>query len=452
MFKKIINYYKRHFKIYLPLYYVSRSKEFKKTYKFLKKIENWDYEETKEWQLKQISNIVDYAFENVPFYTKLYSRIGYKLGDIKTFQDINKLPMISKDDVKNNYEDFISKDIKNIPHQVSYTGGSTDKPMKFLVDKKINSREEAYYYYYWEKMGYKIGDKRIIFRGHKVADLKKKKFYVRDNLRNTLYFDSDYLTSTQYFKYYDNQIKKFKPKVISGYPSSIYTLANNYRNLNLPPPQVKMVILASENVYEDQIALIKKTFNPEKVIYQYGHSEQVLIAFKYKDRKELGFPPTYGYLEMIEEKSNDIYELVGTSFSKSMPFIRYKTNDFASASNYKSDDFMKNYKSVSKIEGRLQEFIYTKDKRLISLVSIAGAHLPEYTFIKDMQYEQFEPGKLQLNVVFSDDYSESNKLYNDLIESLEKLFDHSLDVSIKKVKKINRTVSNKKIMLIQHIK
>jgi len=60
---------------------------------------------------------------------------------------------------------------------------------------------------------------------------------------------------------------------------------------------------------------------------------------------------------------------------------------------------MRNFDAVQRIEGRLHEFIYTNDNRRVSLVSVAGAHLPALTVVRDMQYEQKVKGRLIVKVV-----------------------------------------------------
>lgn len=451
MILKLIEMYKKNELINLPLYKLSRSKEFWHTYNFLKETETWNEQQIKEWQLNQLKSIVDYAYSNVPFYKTVYEKIGYEIGGIKTFDDFEKLPFITKEDIKNHTEDFISKEIDSIPHIWNTTSGSTDKPLKFIIDKELNVKEEAYYYYYWEKYGYTVGDRRIIIRGHQVADLNKKKFYQFENIRNTVLFDSDFLSDSRYFEIYDKQIKKFKGQVLSGYPSSIFTLAKNYEVNNIKPPQFDLIILASENTYENQSSYIKKCFNAKEVIYQYGHSEKALLAFKYKNNEKLGFSPTYGYMEM--SPSNENYgEIVGTSFSKSMPLIRYKTGDIAQESKYQSDDFMRNYRSVKRIEGRLHEFVFTSDNRKISLVSVAGAHIPELSVAVDMQYEQFKKGELFVNIVENTEKKITSEEKQLIINALENKFNHKMKVYVKVFEEIERTKRNKKIMLIQHIK
>src|SRR5574344_326912 len=58
-----------------------------------------NYEDIQNWQLNRISEIVDYAYENIPLYHKKYSKIGYKKGMIKSWEDFRKLPIIYKDEI-----------------------------------------------------------------------------------------------------------------------------------------------------------------------------------------------------------------------------------------------------------------------------------------------------------------------------------------------------------------
>ena len=62
-----------------------------------------DREELKKLQLERLKKVVKYAYDNVDFYKKLYDEAGVKPEDIKTLDDIQKLPFITKDDLRNTY-------------------------------------------------------------------------------------------------------------------------------------------------------------------------------------------------------------------------------------------------------------------------------------------------------------------------------------------------------------
>ena len=83
------------------------------------------YDDIQKWQLKRISEIVDYAYENIPLYHKKYSKIGYQKGMIKTWKDFEKLPIIYKEELIEGFPNEIAKNIEdfNLSTRSSGTSG-----------------------------------------------------------------------------------------------------------------------------------------------------------------------------------------------------------------------------------------------------------------------------------------------------------------------------------------
>lgn len=54
-------------------------------------------------QLERLITTVHHAYKNVPFYTKKMDEVGVRPEDIKTLEDITKLPFTSKDDLREHY-------------------------------------------------------------------------------------------------------------------------------------------------------------------------------------------------------------------------------------------------------------------------------------------------------------------------------------------------------------
>lgn len=70
---------------------------------FDKKIEQMAREQMREIQLERLKKIVKYAYERVPFYKKKFDEIGLLPEDIKTLEDIKKIPYTTKADLRDNY-------------------------------------------------------------------------------------------------------------------------------------------------------------------------------------------------------------------------------------------------------------------------------------------------------------------------------------------------------------
>lgn len=457
--KKFGKYYSIHFPFYIiPFHFIiGLNKTFRQTYEFLKKCEGWSLEQIRNWQYLKIKAVLNNSYQYVPYYKKLFDQVGFCPEDFKDLSDLESIPFLTKNDIKNNFKDMINTKTNPYMLHEAHTGGSTGTPLKFLLDSNKIYAEKAYFFYIWEKYGYKIGDKCIFLKGDKIADVKNLRFERFDSIYNYMRYDSDYLNQLKYFPYYDKTIKEFKAEVLFGFPSSVYQLAKMYCLSGITPPKFRLILLASENTYDDQLTFIRNVFSAESIFYHYGHSEYVVLAFKYRKNSELGFVPQYGYCELINEKgypiskAGEFGEIVGTSYSYGMPFIRYRTEDFALGSNFVSNDYMKNYKSVHHIEGRLQEFIVSKDKRLISICTMGAAHFNELDKVKEIQYYQEKEGELIFRIVEIEKHHLSMIDLKNIKQALEEKLEKTVNVKIEIVDEVEKTPSNKKMMIRQKL-
>jgi len=100
----------------------------------------WSNERLEDYQNKRLSHLVKYAYDYVPFYHNKLRELGLKSHDIKTKKDLNKLPIISKNEIRENVKDMISAEFNIENLKMLSTSGSTGKPL-FLY---INSAENAF--------------------------------------------------------------------------------------------------------------------------------------------------------------------------------------------------------------------------------------------------------------------------------------------------------------------
>jgi phenylacetate-CoA ligase len=69
---------------------------------FNKKLETLPRKKIKELQLKRLSEVVHLVYDNVPFYQKKFKELKITPDDIKTLDDITKLPLTTKNDLRDN--------------------------------------------------------------------------------------------------------------------------------------------------------------------------------------------------------------------------------------------------------------------------------------------------------------------------------------------------------------
>ncbi len=86
-------------------------------------------EELEELQLQKLQKTVKKAFDKIPYYNKKYSEAEVFPEDIETLKDIEKLPFITKDDLRESYPfGLFAVDKKKIK-EVHSSSGTTGKPV-----------------------------------------------------------------------------------------------------------------------------------------------------------------------------------------------------------------------------------------------------------------------------------------------------------------------------------
>ena len=86
-------------------------------------------------QLERLKQIVRYAYERVPFYTKKFDEAGLRPEDIRTLEDINKIPFTTKTDLRDNYPyGLMAVEMDDIV-RVHASSGTSGKPTVVFYTK-----------------------------------------------------------------------------------------------------------------------------------------------------------------------------------------------------------------------------------------------------------------------------------------------------------------------------
>ena len=197
-------------------------KVFWDTYNFLQESQWWSKAQLEEYQMRQLEKLLNHAYENVPYYRRVFDERGLKPKDIQNLGDLGKLPYLTKDIFREyfNTKKIISKNINLLKLPMSHTSGTTGKPLQFYVNKDTEAKEWAFICHQWSRVGYKPGDKRIEFRGS--VNQKKPIFYGK--LGNILRF-SPIIENKEKAKLYLRKMEEFGAEFLHGYPGAIASFA-----------------------------------------------------------------------------------------------------------------------------------------------------------------------------------------------------------------------------------
>lgn len=404
---------------------------------------------------RKLGYSLQWAINTVPAYRRFAPLLNQGLHPDEL---LLQMPLTTKLDIKNDGSRFLSQAVPPRQRMAVFTGGSTAQPMRIYIQRNVTRpKEYAFMEAFHARLGMGQRDTVLALRGRTVPGAKKNgaQLWMYEPIKRQLILSSDHL-EPRFMAAYIAAIHQWRPSYIQAFPSALYSLARWLQENPNPDAMasIKGIFLYSENIYGFQMALFREVFACP-VLGHYGHSEKVLMASSMPNDDRYFFWPQYGYVELIDSngkrisQAGEVGELVGTSFdNKVMPFIRYRTGDLAVLSTEEHPS-LPGYPVFERIEGRLQEFLVCKDRRLISVTTIGAAHMFQLEQFDAIQYEQFTPGHVTLKVV-------SQRPIPQKIEAaiqrafLEKT-QEGCAVRLARVDHIPRTGRGKQCMLVQNL-
>ena len=437
------------------------SKVYNETYKQLEQSQWWSRAKHEDHRFMEMKKLLEHAYNTTKYYRKLFDEYDIVPNKVKEPEDILKIPYLTKEIVSENIQDMISSKFSNGQIQYASTGGSTGIPLGFYIEKDVTmAKESAFIDIQWARVGYDHKSRPRQLRIRRNLNSYREKYnslwYYRQS-ENHLVFSGHRLERQSLSKLF-SLLKKYKPEFIVTVPSICVELADYFSTINSDIKlSLKAILLSSENIYDQQRDYIENVFS-SKVFGLYGNTERTVMAANCEHSYYYHVVPEYAFTELIDIKGNwiqndgELGEIISTGFNNYvMPFIRYRTGDMATHSN-DNCKCGRNYPLWKRIEGRLQELAVTKNNSKISIAPALLCNIPneDYIKIKEFQVVQKEPGKLIVNIVRREQFSEaetSKVMYNLINERFEGLF----DVEIAFVDFIPRTQQNKFRFFIQEI-
>jgi phenylacetate-CoA ligase len=388
-----------------------------KTFEYLdllRKTQWLSEEELRKFQWSKLTSLLKHAYRDVPYYKSLFDSLGLDVKNGISIEEFRRIPLLNKEIITNNREKLLSARFRPSDLFVDMTSGSTGKKLIFYREKNgvgwaqrnatgIRSME-------WLELD--RFEKQAELWGSQIerSNVRKIKGKVYNFLFQTLFLSSYNLTP-QMMSSYTEKIKRFKPKVLRGYPSALYLYANYLDKNQTEIKGIKYVISSAETMYPYQREIIEKAFNC-KVIEIYGCREFGLIAQECTKHNGFHIIAEHVFVEILDEegypcKPGKRGKIIITDLDNyGFPFIRYDIGDIGILSNKKCL-CGRGLPLIEKIEGRTWDVI----------VGANGNQLVgSFWLVKDIegiiqfQVIQEEFDKLILKLVVDKFFTEAEKL------------------------------------------
>jgi phenylacetate-CoA ligase len=392
--------------ITIPLYDKRENNYITPIFKELRKSQKFSEEKIAELQLTNLKSIINYAYDHSKFYKTRFDDNGISPNDINTFNDIEKIPILSKDDIRNNLQTMISDEytIENLRYK--RTGGSTSVPLKIYVDPKAFRFKNAATARHNLWAGYERGDKMAAIWGDtdKKYSFKEKIYNLLKN--RVIYLDSLNMDDENILKFIE-KIRDHKPKILMGHAHSLYIFACFVENRKITGLGIKSIISTAEMLYKTERYKIESVFG--KILYnRYGCEELSIIASECSEHDGLHINAEGLYVEVLDGDNQVPGKLVITDlWNKGMPLIRYEIGDMATTKRGLCR-CGRGLPRLGEIYGRTSDFLQSPDGKLVSGISILDTFTIHIPGIKQVQIIQDVIDNLHFKIVKDENFNEDS--------------------------------------------
>jgi len=418
--------------------------------KFSKELETsqwYSAAELRALQEDKMRKLIHYAYENVPYYTRIFDERGIKPSQIEYKEDLVKLPILQKEVVQNHFQELVSRRIPRAFLYKCHTSGTTGKPLTLYRDLKNIAFEHALLRRQWAWVGLKNGDLYATLKGELVVPSNKRTppFWSLNRPEKKLEMSSYHLSENNAESYIE-ALFKYRPIGIEGYPSSICALARFMEHHDVKYP-MRAVLTSSEILSYKQRKVIREVFQCQAYDY-YGMAERV-TAIHTCDHGRYHVIPEYGITEFVPIESgydDGEREIIGTSLTNyAMPLIRYRVGDLVRPS-HGSCPCGRAYPLVDYIVGRKDDYIVTQSGKLIGRLDhiFKGAQN-----IVESQIIQTSLNEVLLKIVPDVHFGREDGTY--LLNNARRRFGDEMQVTIQRVTSIPRAGRGKFRAVISEI-
>lgn len=396
-----------------------------------------DLKRVHDWQKERFAHVVAHAAHHVPFYRRLFSRLGVRAGEVTldNFQDV--IPILEKAEVIADPSSFVSECAPQDSIKL-FTSGTSGSPMPIVCSREARALNYAFFRQMLRALGCDVRDRSATFAGRILFSEGESEIFWRRDFFNRSLMMSSYRLSDYTMPLYIKALEAWQPVYIDSYPSAIaeiarYIVEKRVRHTIRP----KLVLTSSETLTEVQRDHIASAFGAE-ILDHYGCTEMAVSAYSTHDGR-YRVEPLYSIVEFDAHPDGENASLICTGLlNKAMPLLRYKIGDAVSGSrsntNYRYAD-----QTFAKIVGREDDLIITPDGRKIGRLDPAFKGL---SGIKQAQIVQNEVSKLEVLVVQTEN-ADSAAIASLLSENLRARTSQEMVVDVKFVQSIPLTRSGK---------
>ena len=268
-----------------------------KEWRIMDRLDMVSEEQLREYQNQRLQALMKHCYVNVPYYTRIFNERGLKPEDIQCREDLQKLPVLTKQLVREHYDELTSNDISS----------------RHIQKEKLLTLG-----------GNSLVKKRKMFTPKDIFDL----FIMRNKKRSSAEVDDAAMQA-----HYDAYMA-YKPKALRGYGSSLVIFARYIAKKSLPVLPMTCILTTGEILMPEYRKILQDVFNCP-VYDEYGAGDGGINAHECLLRDGLHISEETCVIEITDKDGNvlpdgEIGYVTSTDLGNyAFPFIRYQVGDMA---------------------------------------------------------------------------------------------------------------------------
>ena len=361
-------------------------------------------DQLQDLQWSKLQRLVAHCWSEVPYYRECWGAAGVAdPRDIATTEDYARLPLLTKADIRANFEQMIAPTHRQ-GLLFKTTGGSTGEPFRFGYTRESYERRLAVMWRGYGWAGARLGQRTLYLWGTSLGQQKAKdRLYHAAFNRRVL---NSFVMSESNMAGYADAIDDFHPEVIVSYVGPLVKLAQWLEASGRRVHQPLRVLCAAEALLEHQRTTIERVFGCP-AFNTYGCREFMLIASECEHRTGLHLTADHLKVEIPQPAGGGSGpgEIVVTDLHNyGMPLMRYVNGDLATA-RHGACACGRGLPMLARVDGRKLDALYTADGRIMPGEYVVYAFL-NTRGVKHYQVVQKQLDALEVVIVRDVDFEE----------------------------------------------
>lgn len=329
--------------------------------------------ESRELRDQRVRWMVRYAAETVPYYRDLFRERGIDPTDILTAEDLQQLPLIDKEAVRQDPQRFVSTSKWGKDAVEVRTGGRSGIPITVYHDRHSMLAKVAYDERRREPLRAILGQsptRRTLSIAYPGTTTDVVGAFVRQNLFRAGGGVGMRLYGNEPIETVIETINQYRPDVIASYGSYLELLFRMAAARGLEVHAPKVILYGGDAISEEDRDMIEERFGCA-VLSSYGAGEAMNIGFICEERTGFHLNVDLVHVTLVDPQGDAVPRgqtgevVVCNLVNRAMVLLNYRLGDIASLLPRRCP-CGRTLPLLRLLEGRIDEAIQLPDGRSVS--------------------------------------------------------------------------------------